>query len=93
MCVQRNFIPGGACDDRCHCPTANGTECGGVVVISCDLTWHVLTAGVDNGNCVCDTNGNGVCECVEGFTGDSCDCTVDTTSCMTGVSYYLLLSS
>ncbi|XP_065896457.1 integrin beta-1-like [Dysidea avara] len=77
QCMCELNFKGEACEDQCRCPTdENGMECG----------------GADNGNCSCitdvnaDVNAgvNGKCECNDTrFTGDSCDCPIDTTACMT----------
>lgn len=42
---------------------------------SCDKNKGVLCSGPTQGNCVC-----GICECLPGWTGDSCDCknTIET---------------
>jgi len=53
-----------------------------------------IVLGASNGNCTCDANGNGVCDCDETrFTGESCDCLVDTTGCRNGVSCYCVINS
>ncbi|XP_065906037.1 integrin beta-3-like [Dysidea avara] len=68
---MRNF-KGAACEKQCHCPIdENGMECG----------------GVDRGNCTCDDNCNGVCICDNmRYTGKACNCSLNTTACMTGSS-------
>ena len=62
----------------------------------CHVTSHevcVVTVGVDRGNCTCDDNCNGVCICDNmRYTGKACNCSLNTTACMTGVSYYFVWS-
>ena len=72
------------------------------VCSTCHVTSHevyIVIPGADNGNCSCitdvnaDVNAgvNGKCECNDTrFTGDSCDCPIDTTACMTEVSFYFV---
>lgn len=51
---------------------------------SCERNNGILCSGLDHGICKC-----GICQCLPGWTGDSCNCKSSTDSCIPPGTFFL----